>query len=283
MGGYISITDPSDPSTILDMIKECESRNLPDIDLDLNASWHQCPCQRGIGIFIDIINEENSVLDIRLLVSAVSFSSDWRDFNGRPFDYLLLGYIDDRIFTLQPSPSGSYSIEYDWNLPFIDDLDTPNVLIIASVLSTTTGYVYKTTISKAMEGEQPSRPIIPNGPTNLKIFVGYNYTTYSIDPDDDLIRYGWDWNGDYIIDEFTDYYDSGEEIKVMHKWDQKGDYQIRVKAIDGKGMESFWSQPLDVVVKQKKINLLYQPFFIQHHLFKSSFLYRLFSFYEFMN
>ena len=93
--------------------------------------------------------------------------------------------------------------------------------------------------------------------------IEYNYTTYSIDPD-----------GDYIIDEFTDYYDPGENITLMHKWNQRGDYQLRVKAIDGRGMESFWSHPLDIVVQNKRINPPYSYSFRCHHLFSLLSLYK---------
>ena len=140
-GGYKSISNVEDASFLIDMLENCISRDLPDINLNLNAYWHQCPCQRGIGISVDIINGENYLFDLRILISVVSFSSEFRDYNNRPFDYVLLGYVDDKTFTLQPSPLGRYSIEYDWNPPFIDDLDTPNLLVIASILSTSTGYI----------------------------------------------------------------------------------------------------------------------------------------------
>jgi hypothetical protein len=82
----------------------------------------------------------------------------------------------------------------------------------------------------------PSVPIRPEGETFGKTGVEYNYTTYSVDPDGAEIYYKWDW-GD---GNFSDWLPTNT---ASHAW-QKGCYEIRVKAMDCDGAESWgWSEP----------------------------------------
>ena len=68
----------------------------------------------------------------------------------------------------------------------------------------------------------------------------YIFTTSSIDYDGDKICYGWDWGENENI-EWTEYYDSGEQIQMNHTWSQNGIFQIKVKAKDINGNEGNWS------------------------------------------
>ena len=92
----------------------------------------------------------------------------------------------------------------------------------------------------------PSVPQKPSGPTEGKIGESYTYSTSTVDPNADKIKYGWDWNGDEAVDEWTDYYDSGEIVESSHSWAEMNFYDIRVKAQDEHGLESEWSEPLSV-------------------------------------
>lgn len=111
----------------------------------------------------------------------------------------------------------------------------------------------------------PSKPETPSGPTSGGIGQTYDYTTKAIDPDDDQIKYGWDWNGDMIPDEWTGWYDSDVTITTSHIWTEPGNYEIRVKARDGDGLESEWSDPLPVVIPRDRV--VNRPFlrFLQNH------------------
>ncbi len=89
------------------------------------------------------------------------------------------------------------------------------------------------------------------GPSKKDYDREYEYTTKATDPDGDRIKYGWDWNGDGIVDQWTDFYPSGQECKVKHKWEIpkiKGGpcpfYGVKVKAVDENGAESIWSDCL---------------------------------------
>jgi hypothetical protein len=94
----------------------------------------------------------------------------------------------------------------------------------------------------------PATPNRPSGPTSGKVGEKYTYTTSTIDEDGDKTRYGWDWDGDQIVDEWTNLYDSGVTIETTHSWEEEGTYEIRVKAKDEHGSESNWSEPLTVSI-----------------------------------
>ena len=47
-------------------------------------------------------------------------------------------------------------------------------------------------------------------------------------------------------------YNSGEKVSVYHLWKEQGTYEIRVKAIDTRGDNSEWSDPLVVSMPKNK-------------------------------
>ena len=87
----------------------------------------------------------------------------------------------------------------------------------------------------------PNQPLEPNGPNQLPINRIGQYTTTAEDLDGDLIRYGWDWNDDDIVDEWTQYYKSGENCTVNHSFSKRGIHKIKVIAEDIDGYQSKWS------------------------------------------
>lgn len=106
--------------------------------------------------------------------------------------------------------------------------------------------------------DSPLKPDTPSGETNGQIGQSYDYTTKAIDPNGDQIKYGWDWDGDLIPDEWTGWYDSDVTITTSHTWTQQGNYDIRVKARDASGLESEWSDPLPVSMPVNQNNVASQ-------------------------
>jgi parallel beta-helix repeat protein len=105
----------------------------------------------------------------------------------------------------------------------------------------------------------PEKPQIPIGSIIGKVGQSYQYTTSSTDNNGDKIQYGWDWNGDYEVDFWTDFFDSGATCTAGHSWDEDGTYFVLVKAMDTRGIESEWSDPLPV--SMPRIKLFYRFFF----------------------
>ena len=94
------------------------------------------------------------------------------------------------------------------------------------------------------ESLPPLSPQTPVGSIDGLSWYNYQYETVTTDPDGDTIRYGWDWNGDGFVDEWTGFYASGELIRTSHYWTKSGSYLIRVKAEDEYGVSSGFSDSL---------------------------------------
>ncbi len=87
----------------------------------------------------------------------------------------------------------------------------------------------------------PTTPSMPSGPSQGFLHTIYSFTTSAIDPDNDTIQYGWDMNGDHIIDDWTMFYPSGNLITFNYTWHSPGTYNISVKAADKYSVKSNWS------------------------------------------
>ena len=91
------------------------------------------------------------------------------------------------------------------------------------------------------------------------------FNASSVDPENDKIRYGWNWRNDSIPDfsrwdgsvqEWSDYYDSGEICKMNHSWSEPGVYTVQAKAQDEHGAEKIldknygklWTNTLYVLI-----------------------------------
>ena len=98
------------------------------------------------------------------------------------------------------------------------------------------------------DNNPPDEPLRPSGTTSGDTGVSYTYTTHTTDPDDNNVMYGWDWNGDGSVDEWTGLYDSGQTVSTSHSWSVANTYNVKVKAKDEYGAKSGWSSVLTVTV-----------------------------------
>ena len=105
--------------------------------------------------------------------------------------------------------------------------------------------------SSSVTNNPPNKPTKPDGPINAKCYDTCYYSTKTTDPDDNFLIYGWDWDGDLDIDEYTGIFKSGEEISESNRWDTEGTYEIRVKAFDIFAWDSEWSDPLIINIERK--------------------------------
>jgi len=96
----------------------------------------------------------------------------------------------------------------------------------------------------------PEKPSTPDGPHSGRIKIKHMYTTSSIEPDGDQIRYLFDWgDGNKTI---TEYYPAGEAVRISYKWNEQGTFNICVRAQDEYGAWSDWSDPLEVSMPKIK-------------------------------
>jgi len=97
----------------------------------------------------------------------------------------------------------------------------------------------------------PTTPSKPNGPTTGVPGVPYRYTTSATDPDSgDQIKYGWDFDGDGIVDSghWTGFYASGATCNLDVTFGGAGTYYLSVIAEDNHGAQSAFSPTLTVVI-----------------------------------
>jgi len=105
-----------------------------------------------------------------------------------------------------------------------------------------------TTTVRISTNNAPTKPEKPTGTTLGRPNVEYTYVTIASDADGDQIKYGWDWDGDKLVDEWTEFFDSDKSIKFSHSWNGQGTYEVRVKARDVYGTDSDWSETLAVSI-----------------------------------
>jgi len=94
----------------------------------------------------------------------------------------------------------------------------------------------------------PSKPVTPKGQILGETNTTYKYTTFSTDPEGGKISYGWDLDGDFTVDEWTDPLDCNTTVNISHSWAIEGTYNIRVKTKDDHGLISAWSNHIVVMM-----------------------------------
>lgn len=255
-GGYSNLIGVQDSKTqTYNYILDAGSRDVANIQMMLDATWSQCPCHKEITMDINIYNNDDTIYNGQLVISIVMVDSKWGDNSGRPYNYVFLEYITNEEITIGTGASGKYENNYMCGSPegvTFDNGNIHNFLVVATVFSKETGFLDAIFIDGGIEGEQPKKPAMPTGQVNVKVGETYEYITSSIDVDGEKIKYLWDWDGDYKLFEHTDFYNSDEEAKITHTWSKPGGYNIRVKAKDENGLESFWSDPLAVSIPKNQ-------------------------------
>jgi rhodanese-related sulfurtransferase len=96
--------------------------------------------------------------------------------------------------------------------------------------------------------DPPNQPNDPSGPTVGAIGVLYHFYAMATDSDDDSVRYGWDWDGDSFVDEWTSYHLAGTQVNMSHIWNTPNIYNVTVMAEDNVGEQSDFSSILTVII-----------------------------------
>lgn len=98
----------------------------------------------------------------------------------------------------------------------------------------------------------PAAPLPPSGINLGKIRTYYSFSTSSIDPEGDQVKYTFDW-GDGTTSQ-TALVNSGTSASSTHRWLMSGTYQVKAKATDSKGSSSAWSGALVVRMSSSAFN-----------------------------
>jgi len=103
-------------------------------------------------------------------------------------------------------------------------------------------------IYAASSGNFPNVPMILCGTIQGLIDCSYTYSVSSADASTDQLSYSIDW-GNGIASEWTSSAPTGGVCVLTHTWDKPGDYRVKVKARNQYYLESPWSIPVDVTIK----------------------------------
>jgi len=159
---------------------------------------------------------------------------------GAPY----IGFIEEEIEfngSLSYDPDG-YIVKYEW---IFGDGQTGNGRVTTHIYLMPGEYEVelkvtdnrggtdtdKTTAIIVVPNHAPSVPVII-GPTEGMVDISYSFSVFSIDEDQDEIRYTIDWGDEEIIQ--SNYMSSGVLFNTTHKWLKPGQYKIIVTADDGK-------------------------------------------------
>jgi len=101
-----------------------------------------------------------------------------------------------------------------------------------------------------LPNDPPNTPSQPSGPTAGNLGVSYSYSTYATDPDDNKVKYYFDWGDE--TGTWTSLVNSGQPASANHIWSSAGTYQVKAKAQDEHELESDWSPVLTVTIAENK-------------------------------
>ncbi|HID25569.1 MAG TPA: PKD domain-containing protein [Thermoplasmata archaeon] len=94
----------------------------------------------------------------------------------------------------------------------------------------------------------PNQPTPPVGPATGEVNNSLTFSCIGYGPDDDVVRYGWDWDGDKEVDEWSSYYLSETTVHASHAWKTPGVYTVQVMVEDLVGDNSSFSPPLSILI-----------------------------------
>ena len=98
----------------------------------------------------------------------------------------------------------------------------------------------------------PQSPQKPQGASEGHIGKIYNFSTVANDPSGYNISYGWDWDGDDVVDEWSNWLASGNICAMEHAWQAEGVYEIKVLAKNEYNVTSNWSPILTVKISRDR-------------------------------
>ena len=193
----------------------------------------------------DLTNKTISIEDI-------SFDRSWVT-----FDFPNISLASDKTYYIILKPLGG-GMNLVWNGYDNNNFDSyvnGEAWLFTGNQWSTDGFIIKDWSFKTYGlhiSQPPMVPEKPDGPVDGFSWITYNYTSNSSDSDGDDICYGWDWNGDEIVDEWTEFFQSGESVLISHTWNSTGLYYVQVKAQDEKGALSVFSEPLQVIIVSRE-------------------------------
>lgn len=152
----------SDEQPYRNKITQAGTREVPDIDINVEVSW------KGGGtlkIVVTVINNEAEDYNGHLRTYIVEKESRWNDNSGNPFHYAVLDIPLDRDLSVRhdnPMPLGdTYTFTKTWfgSLRGFGDITKENILVIASVFDPDSDYAVQTASAEPTGTTSYYRPV----------------------------------------------------------------------------------------------------------------------------
>lgn len=284
-GGYKVVVGGSSgtESAYRTAISQSSNRAVYDVDITVNFTW-----LGGTNMQIDceVKNNEGSTYTgtVRVFITEVISSMNWKDTSGKLYTYPLLDYAfddDGSGVDVSISAGGTWSDSTTWDgtnhgFPSVTE---NNIAIIGAVYNDDwyQGYAYPPSTnpfdayyvddcaaagSGGTPNNPPETPTI-SGPSNGGIDKSLTYTFSSVDPDNNDVEYYIKW-GDGHIENWDGPYPSGMNVYLAHTYTREGTFTIEAKARDNFGAESSWGTFTVTIPRSKTIDSLFLRFLENH-------------------
>ena len=196
----------------------------------------------GIDVIPPVLTIENPLED-ELINGTVEISGSAHHPKGDGNLKWTLVKIDDDDWI---TADGTSDWSYTWDTTSVEDGE--HVIRAVTSDGKLSSGVDKITVLVSNYNYAPETPSAPTGPEEGYAGELLTYTATTTDPDGDEIKYGFDWDGDDVVDQWTDYVASGTSVDISHSWDEGGDYQVKVKAEDMYQEQSSFSSSTQVQI-----------------------------------
>ena len=103
-------------------------------------------------------------------------------------------------------------------------------------------------ITTSTSNDFPNKPILRTGKIQGIIGNEYTYSALTTDPHEYQVSYRFDY-GNGNLSEWTPNVPSGSSSYDSFTWEKPGEYSIRAQARNQYGLESAWSPPVQIIMK----------------------------------
>jgi glutaredoxin len=137
-GGYRVFLDAS-RDALEKAIEESMARERPNIDMEVEATWIQCPCQHGLDIEVDIRNNGRGNYNGMLRVYIAEINSRWDDYSGNQYHFAFLEFAHIDNISMAPAEYKKVYITWDPEDHFPDIIlgSFDNLAVFAVLFNTT--------------------------------------------------------------------------------------------------------------------------------------------------
>ncbi|MEA2054263.1 MAG: PKD domain-containing protein [Candidatus Thermoplasmatota archaeon] len=168
----------SDNQPYRNAIATCGTRNVTDIDLDVNVEWKG---NAALRINITVKNNGPEGYKGHLRAYIVEPVSRWNDQQGNPYHFGFLGFAFDRSLSLAKNGVKSlggdtYEFTTTWrgSLHGFSDISEDNIMVITAVFNKETGYVNQIAAAAPAQNENDKQAVVTSvgggdGYTNITV------------------------------------------------------------------------------------------------------------------